>query len=422
MTLEVSSSDTPKLTADDRFIRLKPGPKRSAVDVGKHQRTRLQRAMTELVAEGGYRSVTVRKLTKLARVSTGTFYKHFGGADACFLASHQAVMEQVQRELTAARTPQLDRRDQAARSVRALLDPFLRDPAVGRLALIEAFAAGPAARGRIRMYETRLEMAMLETLDRRGCRTSSVSVAWIVAGALHAARLQSSGQAVVADRVDEIVQWAQRVIGVDECAPHPREVNPAPNPHPVQARVGPARKDGDEAELITAAVMKLARAGGYWRLLGCKAGDAAGVPTTRIKRYFTSLEECYLHGITRIARALFHPPSLEGASPVLWDRAVRDRVASIALALDRDPDKARFALTGMLEPGLEGLTSKQALIAELANSWSAALPATRRPPTLLAEMAQASLWSAADRALTSSPRRTPGASERWASLFLASVG
>ena len=77
------------------YERLRPGPGRSREEVAADQRDRLQRALVELVAEYGYRSLTVRTLSRRARISSGAFYKHYRSTDECFLSTYDLVCRRV---------------------------------------------------------------------------------------------------------------------------------------------------------------------------------------------------------------------------------------------------------------------------------------------------------------------------------------
>lgn len=58
-----------------------------AAEVHASQRARLIRAMLELVGTQGYDLTTVPQVVTAARVSSGTFYKHFADKPECFLAA-----------------------------------------------------------------------------------------------------------------------------------------------------------------------------------------------------------------------------------------------------------------------------------------------------------------------------------------------
>ncbi len=76
--------------------KLRPGPGMSPAEVERNQRTRLYRAMLQLVAEQGYDRVTVRTLVSTAKVSSRTFYQHFQGVHDCFEKAREIVARLAQ--------------------------------------------------------------------------------------------------------------------------------------------------------------------------------------------------------------------------------------------------------------------------------------------------------------------------------------
>jgi AcrR family transcriptional regulator len=379
------------------FDRLKPGPNCAAVDVRRHQRERLQRAMIELVAEGGYRAVTVRKLTKLAGVSTGAFYLQFKGTDECFLDTYEALMERTQRLVASTRTPFCSHREQSKRSIRALIDNIAADPSAARLSLVEVFGGGPAVLMLVRAHEARLEVALRESIDRRDQRISATTARWIVAGILRWARsdLMAQSGARPDGSVGRKVRWGDQLVAMDELGAPPS--SPDPERRSLRMPIAGASVDlqgGDETELIFAAVMKLALADGYWRLSASRVSKAAGIPKTHFKRHFADVEACYLAAIRRTARLLFGQGATRPGLPGGWLAAMRQSVLEFSGRAAADPASASLVLSGVLESGLGGLTCREALISEIAALWGEAIPSAERPDRVTLEAAIAALWGA----------------------------
>jgi AcrR family transcriptional regulator len=102
--------------------------------------------MIRVVGTKGYTDASVADVLREADASRTTFYKHFDDKQACFLAAYETLVEQVFDEVTAG----CDRAEPWVARMRAglntLVSRFARDPALARTAVIEAAAAGPAAR------------------------------------------------------------------------------------------------------------------------------------------------------------------------------------------------------------------------------------------------------------------------------------
>lgn len=124
------------------------------------QRSRLLAAMTEVACEQGAANATVAHVVERAGVSRRTFYELFADSKECLLAAlEHALACARERVLTAYRS--------AARwseQIRAALDGllgFLEDePSLGRLLLVESFAAGSVALQRRTAVVSQLALAV----------------------------------------------------------------------------------------------------------------------------------------------------------------------------------------------------------------------------------------------------------------------
>lgn len=132
------------------YPKLKPGPGRSAATIRENQRARLLGAMVALVGESGYSALTVRRLSRLAGVSTGTFYAHFANIEDCFAQTYDLLMmTALDRAGSAMSSAKGDWQAGLRAGLACLLSDLARHPAAGRLAFIEIFCAGPAMLGRM---------------------------------------------------------------------------------------------------------------------------------------------------------------------------------------------------------------------------------------------------------------------------------
>jgi AcrR family transcriptional regulator len=115
--------------------------------VSEHQRLRLLAAMTEALGAQGYADVTTAHVSKLANVSTSTFYKHFGNLWDCLLAAYVTTADRLCAEIEAACSaaaedvdaPERDEEgDPLEAGIAAALAFFAADPAAGRLLSAQA--------------------------------------------------------------------------------------------------------------------------------------------------------------------------------------------------------------------------------------------------------------------------------------------
>lgn len=113
--------------------------------IAQHQRARIIAALSEEIAERGYRNVTVATLVKRARVARNTFYENFASKEECFLAAQEfAMAAALERVVEAA--GELEEWPQRVRAgLAAFLEYVIEEPALACTCMVEALAAGPAA-------------------------------------------------------------------------------------------------------------------------------------------------------------------------------------------------------------------------------------------------------------------------------------
>jgi AcrR family transcriptional regulator len=110
-----------------------------------HQRERILAAAVELVAERGYRAVTVAAIVKRAGIARIKFYENFASKEACFLAAFDAGLDEAGVRLAAALEAATESlADRVEAGISALLDFLDERPDLARAALIEAPLLGVA--------------------------------------------------------------------------------------------------------------------------------------------------------------------------------------------------------------------------------------------------------------------------------------
>lgn len=110
------------------------------------QRGRLIDALVEVVAARGYPQTTISGVAGAAGVTKKTFYEHFDGLDACFLAAYRRGMDILHRRMADAYEAAPSWPDGVHAALRTMLALLAREPRFARAALIEANAAGPDVR------------------------------------------------------------------------------------------------------------------------------------------------------------------------------------------------------------------------------------------------------------------------------------
>jgi AcrR family transcriptional regulator len=407
------------------FDRLRPGPGQARSDVVTSQRDRLQRALIEIAAVGGYDAVTVRKLTKLARVSTGAFYAQFDGTDDCLVSAYGRLMGAARERIETARSPRKDSREQCGNSVAALLSSLVDNPIAGRLALFEIFKAGPVAIGSARTEETELELALRQSLDRRGSRVAPAAAAWITSGLLHCARAAlDAGSDISPSSMRRLITWGQACLA--EPPEEVRRIRRRPDwsrARRPRALLAPSDSPGDETELILSAVLRLATASGYPGVSPSGTSKVAGVPVSHFKRYFADADDAYLTMLVRAADGLFLGFGRREEAPVRpWASALCEEIVTLCDSVADDPELADLIFNGILGPGLTGLTRREALVRDIAARCRLTIPPAERPTPMVAEASVAALWDLIARAVAADQAsRMPERAAVIAYRFLAPI-
>ncbi len=147
-----------------RKRKLRPGPGVPREEVVANQRERLFGAVVACVSERGYAATTVVDLLEVSGVSSRTFYDLFPDKKACFLATLEAMIQAAVAFAAQSAGTALDEKrpggvnlptptdedpetweEHARRGFDVFAEMVVSQPAAARLALVEAYAAGPEA-------------------------------------------------------------------------------------------------------------------------------------------------------------------------------------------------------------------------------------------------------------------------------------
>jgi len=108
----------------------------------QNQRERIITALVDTVAERGYNATTVGHITKAASVSRRTFYEHFPGKEACFLAAYEMVADHIRDSMKVAAEAFEDWPQQVQAALATMLRFLAGEPELARVCMIEPIAAG----------------------------------------------------------------------------------------------------------------------------------------------------------------------------------------------------------------------------------------------------------------------------------------
>jgi AcrR family transcriptional regulator len=383
------------------YAKLKPGPGRSSEEVFANQRARLRGAMSELTAERGYETVTVRDLSFLAGISTRSFYKNFPNVEECFAYTYESLMRSALRRAYRAQQGTEDWEGAIRASLAAVIEGITRRPKAAQLVLVEAFAPGPAMQPRMRTSIAGFERLLLDSLPAAVAKSSASRhvVRGAAAGVMRVARTRLLGKGVAdsAEVAEQLADWMLVLLreqGLDF------ELGDRRLPEWDDGAAGQHRKDpaavfgapGDEEGRILAAVAKLGISAGFAKLTVPTIRAEAGVSRRSFDARFTDVAECFLEAIERTAvaaGALVGRPAPEGSS---WESGVQQGILALCAEVARSPVLSRLAFIDVLAPGRQGLQRRERLVTLGAEQLGKASPLGRRPSGLAAEASIGAAW------------------------------
>jgi AcrR family transcriptional regulator len=109
-------------------------------------RRRLLAGLAESIVADGYRNTTVADIVRRARTSRRTFYEHFAGKEACFVALLTEANAETIRQISSAVDPTAPWRDQVRQAVEAWIASAEAAPAITLSWIREVPALGEPAR------------------------------------------------------------------------------------------------------------------------------------------------------------------------------------------------------------------------------------------------------------------------------------
>ena len=384
--------------------------------------------MIEIVGEDGYGAVTVRQLANLAGVSTRAFYVHFEGKEECFLRTYELAVRSAVETIVEARG---DERDWAER-IRLALAAFAHgvdtEPQAARLALVEAFAAGPAVLGKMQCTESIFETMVSESfaLAPDAFEVPPLLFKGIVSGVSHSARsvLLAGGEDKMHELVNDLVGWtlsfhsesATELIALDG---HMAAVV-SPSERQGQFCQHEVRAQEDERDLILSAVAKLAFSYGYPQLTVPRICSAADVRRRKFDAHFDGVEDCFFAALeARTFMALKRSLACSAGSDS-WSGGLYRAIANLCKQIAGDPTFAKLAFVEIFAPGEAGIRCRMSLMEEIADDFCARMPRSQLPCRLAAKASIGAVWGIFHHYVTSGQsHRLPRLAPALAFLALA---
>jgi AcrR family transcriptional regulator len=181
------------------------------------QRERLMAAMTELMAELGYRGVRVGAVASQAGVSRPAFYDCFTDKEACAFAAYDRFIDVLLQRIIADAQPAQSWDAFIVGLMESYLGTLQQDLVVARAFQVEMDAVGPPARARRRQALVRFAEFIRAQGERFGVDRDLPMSAYV--GAVYAARQIASDALDAQKRPDllalapELSSWMGELLG-----------------------------------------------------------------------------------------------------------------------------------------------------------------------------------------------------------------
>jgi AcrR family transcriptional regulator len=396
--------------AGRRLGRLKPGPGMDAEDVNAHQAARICRAMTEIVADYGYDAVKVREIVKLAGVSTRTFYRLFEDKEDCFLRTHEMVIRHARVGLLAAQSGEDDWRERPRLIYASFARELDGDPDSARLALIGAYADGPAALEQAQRAEETFAAMIAASFARApdGLVVPPMVVEGTMAGIVRVSRnrLLAGRQSEMPAMEEEVMEWALSFPSESAAELTALDIgvllgssSVTPLLTPAGAMLSAALSPGGDRAAILAAVGKLVAADGYRYadLTVPRIRTGAGVSRKIFDSHFDDVEECFLAALgERTAEAVAQAARAQ-ISGSTWAGGIYRAISSFCIQIAGDPLLARVCFRDDFAAGSKGSLARFRLVNGVSDQLRDSAPQEGRVSEFSIEASGGSVWSLFNR-------------------------
>lgn len=358
--------------------------------------------MIELAAEQGFEKVTVRGLSRLAGVSTATFYKQFPNVEECFASTYESLMQRALRRAYTAQRETDDREEGVRAALLSLSEDFANHPKEARLALVEAYAAGPAMHSRITHGASTLGLILGDDLvvDATARPHLARGIAAGVTRVMRTRLLAGQGSelrksaAALGDWVISISSDARRRVQISEPKP-PARSRRRPRRADDELYAPALGKPGDERGRILSAVAKLSLSDGDAGLSISQICARAGVSRRAFKTQFADVREAFLETIeTTVTETVARAEAAADRADDM-ESGIERAMQTLCVDAVRNPDLARLCFVDIFLSGREGLLRRERWVSVAAERLQVLPAGGKAPAALDAEASLAAAWQVA---------------------------
>jgi TetR/AcrR family transcriptional regulator len=392
---------------EGRFRRLPPGKHGLRREtVAANQRQRVFDAIVLLVARDGYSNMTLRQVASTSRVSRRYLPQLFRvvSKEQCFLWALDQIVRHAIANTNRAYRAEEDWQAKLTSGFGVFMGEVLDRPDAARVALVEAFSAGPAAVRRMEAAAQEFERMLRSTYAASPERVQlhALTAKGIVGGISRVVRqrLLDGELDKLRTETDALVEWTLAYHSNAAAGLAARRIaDPTPRG---ASRLAVSIANGDERCRLLAAAARFASHHGYSRLTVEVVAREAQVTGETFRRLFPGgTEECFLEAYHRLGADVAHVAARTGRSVQgEWPQRVLASLHSILWRIARDPVFARLAFVEVFSAGPAGISQRSWLI----QSFSTLLRSEAGPETPLPEVTSeaivGAIWQIAHQTVT----------------------
>ncbi len=315
----------------------------------QRQRERLCVAFVRAMADGGYETITIARVSELSGCSQETFHRHYEDLLACYRDACSYSLQESRSATVAAWLAVRGWSERLRRACYALLTHVEEHPDAARAVLVAALASGPEVADHVRetiaFHERALVMAF--QLHPQGFPTSRLTPRALTGGMRHVLhlRMREGRERQIAGLADDLHEWIEchRSTAAARlpftAGGHGRRGAAAPQPQaelilPVQ----------DERSRVLETVAQLMLQPGRETLDGATVARFAGISAARFQADYGGVQTCATQVVDDFVCANGAALRLGAQQGKSWPESVRLAVVQSLAHIDANRELSMFAL------------------------------------------------------------------------------
>jgi AcrR family transcriptional regulator len=320
----------------------------------QRQRERLCVAFVRAMADGGYETITIARVSELSGCSQETFHRHYEDLLACYRDACSYSLQESCSATVAAWLAVRGWSERLRRACHALLTHVEEHPDAARAVLVAALASGPEVADHVRetvaFHERALVMAF--QLHPQGFPTSRLTPRALTGGMRHVLhlRMREGRERQIAGLADDLHEWiechrstaAARLPLTTGSQMRGRSLARLQPQHGVQAELILPVQDERSRVLQTVAQLMLQPC--RETLDGATVARFAGVSAARFQADYGGVQTCATQVVDDFVRANGAALRMGAHQGKSWPESVRLAVVQSLAHIDANRELSMFAL------------------------------------------------------------------------------